>query len=414
MKVWTGAKPRLDYLRRLSVVFALDLRIKILSELYQREMSPKQFHQEFGGGSLSRVDKNFKKLAEHGWLRYIRSETGGNRRGARENFYRATGLAFIDNETWALVPYSMRVAISWRTFTTLAERVREALVARTLDAREGSHLSWTTVVLDQAGWDRVIAAIDALFAALFEEQEDARLRISHSGEAPMVATVGLTGFESSARLNGRAAKRATPLLAQMSADSPAPFMSRVSKVFADELCLRIVAEANLREISAPVFHAEVGGDSIEAIRRRFKKVESAGWLKQVNQKTGGRRRSAVELFYRATGPVVLDSERWVDVPESIELTDSWATFEALADQVKAAIVAGTFEARLDNHLSWAVLRLDREGWEKATAEVEAVRALVAKERAAAAPRLSRSDEEPIVTTIGLMAFESPKSAIREP
>lgn len=407
-------KTRADYLRRLSIVFALDLRIRIVTELYQREMSPKQFHEEFGGGTLSRVDKNFKKLVEHGWLRYIRSETGGGRRGARENFYRATALAFIDSETWALVPYSMRVAMSWRTFRVFGERVRDALEAGMLDVRAESRLGWMAVGLDQVGWDRVMTALDTLFAALFEEQEDSRLRIAHSGEAPIVGTVGLCGFESPLRLSGRAAGQSAPGLVHMKVDSPDPFMARVSKVFADEMCLRILGEANRREISAPLFHAKFDRDSIERVRRGFKKVESGGWLKQVSQKTGGRRRSAVELFYKATGPVILDDEPWAEAPDSIRSNCKWTTFYALAERVKEAILAGTFEARLDNHLTWSVLRLDQMGWERVAEAVDAALRLIFRECEAVENRLAVSAEEPIATTIGLVAFESPRSAIKEP
>lgn len=414
-KIRTSVEPRLEYLRRLSVVFASELRLKIITELYLREMSPKQFRKEFGGGSLSRVDKNFKKLAEHGWLRCIRNEgPGGSRRGATEHFYRATELAVFDNETWALVPYSMRVAISWRTFKQLAERVREALKAGTLDARADSHLSWTTVILDQIGWERVLAAIDAFFESIFEEQDDAKLRISHSEEKPMLATVALAAFESPTVPQSPGGVRVTPRLVQTDRDSPAPFPLRVSKVFADELCLKIVAEANLREISAPLFHAELGGDSVEAIRRRFKILERFDWVKRVNQKTGGSRRSAVEFFYKATGPAIYDKESWAEVSPSVKPTYSWTTFKQLAEKVKEAIVAGTFEARRDSHFSWSLLRLDQEGWEKVTAAVDALFALIFKEWEAAEVRIARSGEKPIRTTVGLAAFESPRQPVKEP
>lgn len=354
-------------------------------------------------------------LAKNGWLRYIRSEgPGGQRRGAKEHFYRATELAVIDNETWALVPYSMRVAISWRAFRILGERVREAMKAKTLDARADSHLSWTTIVLDQLGWERVVSAIDALFSSLFEEQDDAKLRISHSGEKPMLATVGLTVFESPSRPSASKGKWGPPRLAQARKASNIPFMLRVSKAFADELCLKIIAEANLREISAPLFHAEFGGDSIEGIRRRFKKMESVGWLEHVSKKTGGRRRSAVELFYEATGPAILDNESWAEVLDSAKATYSWATFSTLADRVKEAIMAGTFEARLDNHLSWSVLRLDQEGWEKVTVAIDAFFALIFEEWEAAEVRLAESNAKPITTTVGLAAFESPGKPVKEP
>ena len=185
-------------------------------------------------------------------------------------------------------------------------------------------------------------------------------------------------------------------------------------MFADELRLKILAEANLREISAPLFHAEFGGDSLEGIRRRFKVLEKIGWLKRVNQKTGGRRRSAVEYFYKATGPAIFGTESWSDVPDSLEPTDQWTTLESLAAQVKDAIVAGTFEARLDNHLSWSVLRLDQQGWEKVAAAVDALLVFISTERDRAHDSIAESGEAPIAITIALAAFESPKDSPKEP
>lgn len=411
-KLWTGIETRTDYLRRLAVVFAVDLRIKIITELYQREMSPKQFFLEFGGGSISRVDKHFKKLVEYGWLRYLRSETGNGRRGARENFYRATGLAFIDTETWRLLPYSMRVAISWRTFRLFAERVNEAMLPGTFSSLPGSAITCDVLALDQQGWDNVIAALDGLFGSLFEEQEDARLRMAHSGESPLLATLGLIGFESADGRNGEHDRR-TPLLAPTEHEPLAPVMSRVAKVFQDELCLKIVSEANWREISAPLFHSSVGGESIERIRRCFKKVETGGWLTQVNQKTGGRRRSAVELFYRATSPAIADGAARLELPDSLGASADAVAFEELSRRVREAILVGTFEARLDDHLSWSALRFDTEAWQKSIAQVETTRKLLTKEREAALVRLGRSKEQPIVTTVGLAAFRSPESAARE-
>ena len=82
-KIWTGLESRGAYLRRLSVVYAVELRQKIVTELYMREMSPKQFHAEFGGGSLSRVTKNFERLEQTGWLRRVRTEGPGGGGAAR-------------------------------------------------------------------------------------------------------------------------------------------------------------------------------------------------------------------------------------------------------------------------------------------------------------------------------------------
>jgi len=186
----------LPLMQRLSKVFADPLRMKILAECNTREMSPKQFFSEFGGGSISRVSRAFDVLAEYGWLEMTRTETGGQRRGAVEHFYRATGPAVFDETTWPGVPESMRNLVSWRILETFAAQVQEAIEAGTIDARDDRHFSWMPLKLDQQGWDNAIAKVDALFYWFQEEQERAKARIAESGEEPIPMTVALAAFES--------------------------------------------------------------------------------------------------------------------------------------------------------------------------------------------------------------------------
>lgn len=413
-KIWTGLESRGAYLRRLSVVFAVELRLKIVIELYMREMSPKQFHAEFGGGSLSRVTKNFERLEQCGWLRRVRSEgPGGRRRGAVEGFYRATELAIFDAETWSLLPYSLRVAFSWTTVKQLAERWREAMEQGTFDARPERHRSCASLLLDQQGWNRVNAAVDELFVSLFEEQADARLRVFHTGEEQFVATVALLAFESP--LPGSEPVGAS--LVEARRDSLAPFALRLSKVIGDEVCMQIVAEANRRAISVPQFYREFGEElesvDVDGVRRRFKMLAEVGWLEVVERKTGGRRRGAMEYFYRATGPAIRDDDPW-EAPASIKDEPSWAIFERFSGLAKEAMRAGTFDARTDRIAAWSLLRLDRQGWEKVTAAVEGLRRLLLAEQERAKARMKKSGERPVPTTVMLAAFESPTGAAKAP
>jgi len=408
-KVWTGMKSRAAYLRRLSVAFADELNLKIVTELYMREMSPKQFYEEFGGGSIPRVDDHFKKLASHGWLRFIRAESGNGRRGGIEHFYRSTELAIFDEDTWSLLPYSVKVAFSCRSFKQLSERVHQAMEAKTFDARPNRHLSWTPLLLDSVGWERVLGAVDALFESLFEEQEDAKFRIYKTEETPILATVGLAAFESPRRGSG-------PVEFSLveGRETLVPFPMRLSKVFADELCLKIVAELNLRQMSVTQFHREFGGAKVDGIRRRFNMLTRIGWLKRVHHETGGKRRGAIEYFYRATGPAIFDNGTWAEVPNSIKATNSWITFKQLAEQVREAMTAGTFDSRDDRHLTWSLLRLDREGWDKMIAAVDGLFAFILKEKDRAEDRLAGSGEEPIAMTVATVAFESPKDSVKAP
>jgi DNA-binding HxlR family transcriptional regulator len=404
-----GIKSR-AHLRRLSVVFAKELRLKIVGELYTREMSPKQFFEEFGGGSLSRVTQNFERLAEEGWLRYIRSEgPGGKRRGAVEHFYRATELAFFDTQTWALVPYSMRVACSWSLFNQIALRLRQALEGSSLEARPKRDLSCTQLLLDQVGWERVIEALDAQFLCIFEEQKDARLRRLGSEEELIRADVLLIAFESPIR-----GEHVGTCLVESDKEPLMPLLERVAPVLADDVCMQIVSELNRREMSVAQFHREIGGAAIGGIRRRFKKLEDSGWLKKVDAKTGGRRRGATEYFYRATRPAITDGDAWANPPDALRKTQGWKTFERFSGKVKEAMRAGTFDARMDRYVTLSFLSLDKQGWVNVVAGIEALAVCILEEQERAKVRMKKSGEKPVAMTVGLGAFETPKDTIKAP
>lgn len=104
-------KPDLSPLQRLAVVYAAEVRKQMLSQLFMRDMSPTQFHGEFGGGSVSRVDRHVQALAGGGWAMLVEEKSGGQRRGGIEHFYRATEQAAIDGPTWAQLP-SLRLPTS--------------------------------------------------------------------------------------------------------------------------------------------------------------------------------------------------------------------------------------------------------------------------------------------------------------
>ena len=405
-------------LTRLAVVYADPLRMKIVTELYMREMSPKQFFEEFGGGSVSRVARHFERLAEYDWIELKRTETGGRRRGAVEHFYRATELVVFDEEAWAKLPISMRSAFSWTTFEQLTERVIAALAAETFNAGLGRHLSWTSFLLDELGWERVLAAVMAVYEAVVEEQLQARLRIAESGEKPTPATITLAVFESPSRpgqqgWTGNASAIPNAIDPAKPIDTSLFFPVQVAKVLADPDALQILAELNVREMSPKQFQDEFGGTA-SAVGRRFQKLAKAGWLEIVRKEKGGKRRGATEHFYRALGPAILDSESWSELPSSLKATLTWKTYEQLREKVKEAIGAGTFDARPDRHLTWCLLLLDRRGWETISAAVDRLFETLFLEAKSAELRIAESGETPIPTTVALALFESPRDASKAP
>lgn len=407
-KILLGGKSSRERLRRLSVVFAVGLRLKIVVELYMREMSPTQFYREFGGGSPSRVAKNFRRLAEEGWLRYIRSAPSASGRG-REDFYRATELAFFDEETWALMPYSMRVASSWSMIDRVAPQLREAIEASGLE--EHRELTCTSLLLDEIGWKHTIKAIEAQFVSLFEHQEDARLRVAHSGAALIRAEVFLIGFETPTPHDGQP----RPMLAKVRKDPLIPFPERLAPVLADEVCLRIVAELNKREMTVTQFHREFHRElddiNRRAVSRRFEKLKEICWLKIVGERPS---RGATEHVYRAAVPMIDDNFLRPDLPDSPNKVDHWEAFERLCTEARGSMKAGTFDARTDRYITWSLLNLDWQAWESVIQELDALHTYVGKEQERAKKRMASSGEKPIAMSVTVGAYESPKDAVKAP
>lgn len=402
-----------ERLRRLAVVFAVELRLKIIIELYMREMSAKQFYEEFGGGSPTRVNQNFRTLAKEGWLRWVRSEgPGGNRRGGVEHFYRATEPAFFDAETWALVPYSVRVTSTLNLFKAVAPRLRADVEEAIRDGkRPRRELSCADFLLDEEGWKRATEAVSAQFARLFEEQEDARRRTLHSGEDLMRADVFLIAFQSPG--NGQ-----HPAIHDLMVECPreplTPFPERLAPILEDDIRLDILSEMNQREISVTQFHRELGGASKPSISRRFKGLESGCWVAKGRERTGGKRRGATEQFYRPTRPAIRDFDPCAYPPSALTGTEGWKAFERLCEAVKEAMMSGTFDARTNRLLTWSLIRLDRQGWDSVVAGIEFLSEFISHEQELAKLRMANSGEKPIRMTVGLAAFEALKDLIKAP
>ena len=405
------AGPQATFLTRLAVVLADPIRLRIVTELFRCEMSPSRFNRAFGGGSLSRVDGHFKRLAEHGWLRLVRRATGGRRRGSTEHFYRAPEPIVIDNETWAQLPHSVRTAYSWQTFQGFAVLVREALEAGTLDTMHGSHLTWIPLSLDEQGREQVIGAVDSLFFSLFEEQKDARVRIAREGEKPVRATVGLAAFDSLDRDRKRSGLLLPPGGGERAAE-PKYLTSRVARVLGNPLNLRIVTELNMQVMSPSQFVKALDLASLSDVNRRFRMLSDSGWLVKVGEATGGRRRGAVEHFYRARRPAIRDTAGWSLASEEIRESPSWKVFGQLAERVTDAMEAGTFNARPDRHQSWVPLLLDRHGLTQVIDAVDALFDQLLEEERTARARLAKSGAESASVTVYLGVFRSPQGTRR--
>ena len=358
-------------------------------------MSPKEFQAEFGGGTVSKVSQHFEYLERHGWARPVHRDHDRKRDGPSETLYRATETPYFDAETWLLLPYSLRLAFSWSSFKATAIDLGEGIKGAFFDGRLSRDLTCTPLELDELGWIRVIAELDAQFESIFEEQDDAKIRVARTGEELMRAGILLFGFESP-RSNDRIGLD----LVDASGEPQIPFPERLAPIFADDLYMEILAELNKRDMSVTQFHRELASDAtLWVVRHRFNKLKELAFVEVVEKvKRGG----AQEFIYRATKPAV-DNRLWADIPDALGETETWKTFERFSGYVKEAIVSGTFDIRDDRHLSWSIVNLDREGFENVVAGIEVLATFIRNEEKRARERIN-GGAKPLTMIVGLSAI----------
>ncbi len=130
--------------------------MRILSSLQKGISSPNQLSQELGE-PLGNVSYHVKTLLEYDCVELVKTEP---RRGAVEHFYRATERAFFNDADWAKIPASARKGIHGVVLQTIGQEATEAMVAGTVDARIESHVTQSTLLLDEQGWSEIATLLN--------------------------------------------------------------------------------------------------------------------------------------------------------------------------------------------------------------------------------------------------------------
>lgn len=116
-------------------------------------------------------------------------------------------------------------------------------------------------------------------------------------------------------------------------------------------------------------------------------------------------RGSVAHFYKATERPLIDNPDWEKLDPRVRSAFSGYVIETLMSDAAKSLAAGVFDRREDRHLTRTPLLLDQKGWERVAAIQ--IRALdeILKEQAAAAGRMSGSEEDAIHAIAGIALFE---------
>jgi hypothetical protein len=184
--------------------------------------------------------------------------------------------------------------------------------------------------------------------------------------------------------------------------------AKMAKALADTWRSRILMELSVRPLSPSQFVEEVGGE-LSHIGRCFRQLAEWGYIEVAETRTGGHRRGAVEHVYRSIHRAHFDTSTWESLPRVHRDAFSGSILESYIARIREAIEARTFDDEIDRHLSWDGIPLDRTAWMQLGARLDEILDWLPDLTTQATRRMAETGGEPILTTVGLAAFRSPRS-----
>jgi DNA-binding transcriptional ArsR family regulator len=149
---------------------------------------------------------------------------------------------------------------------------------------------------------------------------------------------------------------------------------------------------------------EIAGELNEEIGKvsyHVKELRNLGCVELVDT---AQRRGATEHYNRGVAQTYLSDSFWATLSQAVRNGISVTGLRVLIEAARAAVEAGTFDSRVDRHLSCVTLNLDVQGRTEANGLLNETLTRLAEIEEESE---ERKDEERVPATFGLLGFESP-------
>jgi hypothetical protein len=117
-------------------------------------------------------------------------------RGTVEKFYKATTLAYVDPSEWPGVPDAVKSGMRGSLLDILVDDAVAAVKDGIFDSLKGAHMSWTPMILDEEGWEDLVAILYRALEELIGVKEDSAERLSARDAKGISCTVSVLGYPS--------------------------------------------------------------------------------------------------------------------------------------------------------------------------------------------------------------------------
>ena len=190
--------------------------------------------------------------------------------------------------------------------------------------------------------------------------------------------------------------------------------STAASVLAHPLRVRVLEILNQRDMSPIEFCREgfaPNSMDVSHVAYHFRELAEYGCLRVVEE---NKRRGSIEHVYRGLARAFFTDAQWAELASDERERISKTMVQGLLARIEGSLMSGTFDTRLDRHLSWIAMKLDEQGWSEMATTLAAAFGEIEQIRSDAESRLERSGEIGIPSTCGLLGFPSPADSTFAP
>lgn len=397
-----GAQRLWDASERMVQAVAHPIRIRILTALNTRSMSPKEFSELYPQYPLPTVAKHFHRLKA---LDYV-EEVGRGPYGSR--IFGIRTVRFIDQSSLIRLG-AARQDWTGAVSSSYAERIAEAIGGSTFASRADSRFLWTPLLLDERAWIAAIMAMDALFFYGFWLHIEAAARLEESGEDHIVATVGLGCFQSPD--DGVA----MPIIPPMRFDAPAEAEDAsellvdeaIIKAFGHPVRIKILAALNRGPMSPKEFCEQNPKYGLQVVAKHFRRLENLGWIEVLRERTGI---GDATVFCLRPQPGRFDQSNYAALPGAIRQDAESVLVTTYLERLADAVVANTINRRPESHLTWTGFHYDDRAWKDLVTALDSVYHYALLLQHHSVRRRDSTAGDGIQATLACACFPSPHGA----
>lgn len=188
-----AARSKQDEQQVMAKVMSHETRVRILMSMNtpRRRLSPKVFAEETGL-PVHHCAYHFAELEDTGCIALVATR---QRRGATEHIYEPRKAALQWTDDWKLLGPAIKQSVLASVMRGAVEALGEAIESGTFEARAESHMSWSTIKVDEQGWAEIAEVFDRALEGLIAIDMTATKRIAR-GNPFFAASYFMASFES--------------------------------------------------------------------------------------------------------------------------------------------------------------------------------------------------------------------------